>query len=92
LEKDRLLFARQCESYAFVFFSVVMVGVAFARLYYVWLIRELYIALTPEEDHRGARSGGGYGYAPVERNAGGTTKVVYSGSRNVNTREQQEEA
>lgn len=43
LEKDRALFSRQCESYAFVFFSVVMVGIAFARLYYVYLIRGFYI-------------------------------------------------
>lgn len=75
-EKDRALFAKQCASYAYCFFSVVMVAMAFARLYYTYLIRRFYISITPEHEGyaatRGGTGAGGrtYGYAPVHSSGG----------------------
>ena len=78
MEKDRALFAKQCQSYAFVFFSVVMVGIAFARLYYVYLIRAFYISISP--DHEGyTRGGGGGSYAPVHSGMGGRAGYTAAG-------------
>jgi len=67
-ESDHGLFLRQCESYAFVFFSVVMVALAFARLYYIYLIRAMYVSITPDHDAYDSGRGGrsrGYAYRQV---------------------------
>lgn len=46
-----------------------MVGLAFARLYYVWQIRNFYISITPEHEQYG-KAQAGFGYQPVHSGGG----------------------
>ena len=48
-----------------------MVGIAFARLYYVWIIRKFYRSLEDGEESYGSARGRTYGYAPVHSSSGG---------------------
>lgn len=58
---QKALFLSQCNSYAFVFFCVVMAAMALCRMYYIWLIRSFYQSIDPV--HRNNQRFAGYGYS-----------------------------
>lgn len=74
-----------------------MVGIAFARLYYIYLQRQYYISIDPDQSRGILASGRSYGYHPVSsgvhtNGVGGGASYASSVNQTVYEEEEEEEA